>query len=492
MENGKKKVKNKHPDWKTTRIERFWYFLGDFGRYGIGNLVVGLMSLFLVFRGLNPIWIAGVMLAVKIVDAVDDVIFGFVVDRTNPKNWKITKKIAKDGKYLPWYRVTFWLFPLFTSVVFLMPADWSAVGKLIWFAVFYIFYDLSYTLIEVPMSSMIITLTDNLEERNRIIMVKFTIVAFSAITLGVLWVFLVSENVGMDIPTIVFMFTTIFLVFMIPLAIKGKEHNTRLDQIQQEQEERYTFKDMLKAIKVNKYLQIYLLSSVITACLQTGGSIGLFASYYLFGDTMILVYPIAIAFIPQLILQIFSPKIVKKMGARKVITIFGLIGVVFFSTMYFVGYNYVWLCMGLLVAQAFPNMLKDMALQYLMPGTVEYARYKTGKDSSGIAFAITSFFNKTTTSIASSLGLFLLGLSGWVEVVANNFADLEAAAVEQPPSVYPVLWFLYVGLPVLGHLLGVLIIFFYKLKDKDVELMAKFNGGEITREECEAQLSRKY
>ncbi len=249
---------------------------------------------------------------------------------------------------------------------------------------------------------------------------------------------------------------------------------------------------MLKAIKVNKYLQIYLLSSVITACLQTGASIGLFASFYLFGSALILVYPIAIAFIPQLILQIFSPKIVKKFGARKVILVFGLIGVAIWATMYFVGYNWVILCMALLVAQAFPSMLKDMALQYLMPGTVEYARYKTGKDSSGIAFAITSFFNKTTTSIAASLGLFLLGLSGWQTVVANSFADLEAAAVVQPASVYPVLWFLYVGLPAIGYLLGVLVIFFYRLKDKDVELMAKCNGGEITREECDAQLSRKY
>ena len=32
----------------------------------------------------------------------------------------------------------------------------------------------------------------------------------------------------------------------------------------------------------------------------------------------------------------------------------------------------------------------------------------------------------------------------------------------------------------------------FVVKDKDIELMAKCNAGEITREECEAQLSRKY
>ena len=32
----------------------------------------------------------------------------------------------------------------------------------------------------------------------------------------------------------------------------------------------------------------------------------------------------------------------------------------------------------------------------------------------------------------------------------------------------------------------------YKLRDKDAALMAKCNAGEISRAECEAQLSRKY
>ena len=48
-------------------------------------------------------------------------------------------------------------------------------------------------------------------------------------------------------------------------------------------------------------------------------------------------------------------------------------------------------------------------------------------------------------------------------------------------------------IPAIGFAIGaVLLYMFYKLKDKDAELMAKCNAGFITREECEAQLSRKY
>lgn len=54
------------------------------------------------------------------------------------------------------------------------------------------------------------------------------------------------------------------------------------------------------------------------------------------------------------------------------------------------------------------------------------------------------------------------------------------------------MWVIYALIPLIGVILGVLVMGFYKLKDKDVALMAKCNAGEITREECEAQLSRKY
>jgi hypothetical protein len=38
----------------------------------------------------------------------------------------------------------------------------------------------------------------------------------------------------------------------------------------------------------------------------------------------------------------------------------------------------------------------------------------------------------------------------------------------------------------------ILMIFFYKLRDRDVQIMARYNQGQISREEAEASLSRKY
>ena len=129
---------------------------------------------------------------------------------------------------------------------------------------------------------------------------------------------------------------------------------------------------------------------------------------------------------------------------------------------------------------------------FFTPDTIEYTRYKTGKDCSGIFFSLNAFINKLTTSISSSLGLFILGLSEWIPVEAESFEELAALNVVQPQSALNVLWNVYMLIPAIGTLLAVFVMVFYKLNDSDVQLMAKCNAGEITREECEAQLSRRY
>ena len=123
--------------WRTTKKERSNYFLGEIGRVCEANVFIMFMSVFLIFQGIDLAAVAGVMLAVKIIDAFDDVIFGYFVDKWKITEWQAFKKITGEGKYLPWFRLTFYLFPVFTIIFFLMPMSLSMEGKLVWFAVLY-------------------------------------------------------------------------------------------------------------------------------------------------------------------------------------------------------------------------------------------------------------------------------------------------------------------------------------------------------------------
>ncbi|NLZ83052.1 MAG: hypothetical protein GX915_05255, partial [Clostridiales bacterium] len=53
------------------------------------------------------------------------------------------------------------------------------------------------------------------------------------------------------------------------------------------------------------------------------------------------------------------------------------------------------------------------------------------------------------------------------------------------------LWTAFAIIPTIGMIISAFILLGYKLRDKDVAVMAKYNAGEITREEADAQIKCK-
>lgn len=307
----------------------------------------------------------------------------------------------------------------------------------------------------------------------------------------VLWMILVSEYVGIPLRLVALVSSVVFFFLMLPLALQVKEHNPELSNVDEAEKERYSLQDMFRCVRTNKYLMILLLSNLLMNGLATGGAIGTFVSYYHFHSSVILAVPIFLSIVPTLIVLMNTDKLCKRFGKLQVVLAGGLIGAFFYTLIYFFGGNFT-IAAALLVIQAALGNASKLAQNFLLPDTIEYARYRTGKDCSGICTSLQSFTTKLSTSIASSLGLFLLGLTDWIPVEATDFADLAAQNVVQPQSALDAMWVIYMLVPAIGLVLSVAVFFFYRLKDEDVVLMAKCNAGEISRAECEAKLSRRY
>ncbi len=353
---------------------------------------------------------------------------------------------------MPWYRLFFWTFPVATILFFMMPKSSPDAVKIVWFVVTYLLYDFTCTLTEVPMQSMVTTLTDSPSERNSILTVKGVITVVSAIGFAVIVQTLISENVGIPLKNVGIGGALIFLVFMLPMVFKVHEHNTELKNVENNgSQEQYSFKDMLNCVTTNKYIMVYFLAVIVSTLFCTRTAVESFIGFYI----------LLIA------------------AASLIIYFFGRDNKVFFIV---VG----GLC-------AIPNALIAVVRTYIAPDTIDYTRYKTGKDCSGIFYALQSFINKALGSVVNSVALYILAFCGWQEVQGESFADLAAQGVTQSEGSLNALWNLGYLIPAAGFLIAAVLLYaFYNLKDADAALMAKCNAGTITREECEAQLSRKY
>ena len=474
-----KKIFVNGKDWTTQPVERMSYYSYFAGQNMIYTLFNVCLTTYLLFLGIDPIKSAAVMLAVKIWDAVNDTLFGAIFDFI---------KFRSGKKYLPWLRISTILIPIATILTFIIPSNSSEAFKLGWFAVAYILWDTAYTLCDVPIFGILTAMSQSVDERNTIQSYK-SIATYAGVGItSTLATVLISEKVGMNYGMITLIICVIAFGLMSPASFKLKERFTA------ENEETFTIKSMFSYLFKNKYLLIYYIGIFFYNSLSIGNAFTLYVSYYLFDSALFSILVGAIGTVPQLVISLLLPKIIRKFDKMKVNQVCLLLYVVLSIIMWLIGYGNVIVYIVLFTIRSIPLAVLGLEMFMFTPDCAEYGRFKTGTDAKGITFAVQTFMAKLTGSIASALGLFILGLKsvGWKVVEVASFQELEQSGVTQTSHALDMLWLIFMLIPAIGGLLAFIVWSFYDLRDKDVQVMIDCNTGKITREEAMSKLSRKY
>ena len=472
--------------YTTTFLERtsFWSF-------GIGMIVYYMivgsyLNTFLLLQGVDLGKVALIFLFIKVWDAVNDPLFAFIFDRVK----------FKKEKCLPWLRLSAIIMPLASMAVFNMPVDWTPTGKLVWFAITYLLWDAAYTVCDVPFFSMTTTMTANMDERNTLFSIARVFHGAGTLLCTTLMTWLVGENVGMSFGLSSIIVCGIGVIFTIPLCFIGKERYAIPPKEEGKPKQKFTLKEMLSYLRQNKYLTLMYGCQILCGICATGGAAGMVGTYYLYGQTSFGIITTWLNMIPGPVLGMLLPLILKKVDRFKLYmtcNIFtfcwGLIG---FSA-YFLGFLTVPWAICSSIVTAIPSTLSGLVAYMFTLDALEYGKYKTGIDATGINFAVQTFSAKIPGAFSTALGAFLLSLTSFVLVEANSIADLAASGVVQTQQAITEMY-LVTTLPgiISTAIAYTLLLCFYKLRSKDVAVMAKCNAGELTREQAESMLSRKY
>ena len=132
------------------------FFLGQNILWGYA----GYVETFLTDIGISAAAAAVILLVPKLWDAVNDALFGYLVDRYTFPNGQ---------KFLPWVRIGTAAIGITTVALFAVPASLSQAAKTAWFLVAYILFDVCYTLLDAPAYALTTVMTSNVEERASII-----------------------------------------------------------------------------------------------------------------------------------------------------------------------------------------------------------------------------------------------------------------------------------------------------------------------------------
>ncbi len=465
--------------WQTSPKERNSYLVYFSGQNIFYFLVANFLTTYLMMTGVDMVKAGAVVMAVKVWDAVNDALFGAVFDKI---------KFKSGNKCLPWVKISTILIPVASILLFAIPSDSSETVKLAWFALAYIFWDTAYTICDVPIYTMVTTITSNLDERN-ILMSRRQI--FSGIGMGIITIaftVLPSEKIGLSYTVTTVIVSLLATAFMLPIGITGKERN----YIPSANDGSFTLKEMFSYLFKNKYLLIFFTAYIIANACLTNSSLNLIASYYLFGNEMFNLIITVVSAAPQFIAALFVPALIRKFDKFKIYFWCNVAMVISGFVIFAGGYKHIYFFIILTVLRSIPMAIVGIMNFMFTPDCAEYGKYKTGTEAKGITFAIQTFSAKMSAAIASALSLFALGCFGWQEVEAASFKELAESGITQTPEALRGLWITYALIPVIGYAVSLVLYALYKLNDKDIEIMTRCNSGEITRDEAEKQLSRKY
>lgn len=447
----------------TSRFERTSVGLYAFGTILSYYMIMSYLQLYMTDIGISAVAVGLIFIFAKVWDAVNDPIFGVMVDKVN----------LKGGKYRPWLRISTIAIPVTTVLLFIVPANASVQAKIIWSSVAYVLWDTAYTMCDVPMNAIVTAMTESSFERNKM----YSLNAFFVYLGGLLVAIAVPifyPSVGWGVTAIVL--SAISMVTMSFVGFKAKE------RFNPQPEKEASIKDIVMSLVHNKYLLIYTLSAIVGSIFDFSGSLNAYMAIHCLGSSSYIT-PLSLASaVPVLFVVLFVPKLIEKTEKFSTYIVTRIATIVVSLVIYLVGYHNFGLFLILIVLKTlFTSVWGVMAVMFIAD-CVEYGQYHTGERNQGVAFATKAFTNKIIVAITGALAMFGLAACGFV----------EGEGVVQSAQTVQGIWNLYSLGAIVGSVLSMLILIGYKLRDADVKTMIRFNKGEITREEAEASFTRKF
>ncbi|MDR2516622.1 MAG: glycoside-pentoside-hexuronide (GPH):cation symporter [Spirochaetaceae bacterium] len=441
----------------------------SYGAYFVGQnifylfVMQFLMLFYTDYRFIAPAAVGIIFLVARVWDAVNDPMFGVIVDKSH----------LKSGKFKPWIAISTFFIPIATIAIFALPEGFSPTAKIGYAAATYILFGMLYTICDVPIFALATAMTNNIQERTTLIAIGRVAATIAMVVLSIMVMPLVMARGWL---TAAIILAIIAFLVMLPINIFAKE------RFVDKNAPAVTLRDIVNYLFHNKYLLIFYLSNIIYNLTNTSMTTGNYVAKYFLGGEHMIPVQMLVFIVPMLIVSIFLPALSKKVDKFHLFVTGLIINIVFSVFGYFAGYRNltVYFTLGALrgIGGGFSMVMGFM----FAADCVEYGNYKTGKRAEGITFSIQTFATKMMGAVSGALGGIALTLVGYDGSLSAPLPEHTARG----------LWNISLLFPVIGMVLCLPVLFRYKLRDKDVQIMAKCNQNQISREEAERLLSRKY
>jgi GPH family glycoside/pentoside/hexuronide:cation symporter len=462
----------------VTKKERWLgYLVGPAGALLLNAVLASYLNVYYTdVLGLTSLW-GGAFLVVfpivsKIIDAITNVIMGYIIDRTK----------SKHGKARPWLLLSAPLVAITGILLFTVPTANGTV-QAIWVMVSYnLFYSLAYTIFNMSHGLMAPLSTRDVTQRGKLsVFNQIATIMMSGILVALIFPMLIMPMLGID-KGLWIMVMSILSIIALPLTLM--EYYFTKERITEEsaagEPEKIPYTKQLKAVFTNKYMIIiyaYFLIYTIGTSIKNLGLV-YYCNYVLgtYNDGFTQTMVSAIGGIPMGIGIFAIWPLAKKFGKRNV-TLIGFI-------LYTLGSGICWVfptSMPVVLAGQFVKNMGGLPCAYvfmaLFADTLDDVEWRSGFRSDGLAMSVYNVIAVALVGICTGIFNGWLAGAGYVAPYTDAAGQLVAV---QSAGVQSVITFSFVGLETItGILLAVLLLFFTVekgLDKKQAEIKARLEA----------------
>ncbi len=414
----------------------------------------------------------------KIVDAITNVLMGYIIDRTK----------TKQGKARPWLLLSAPLVCISGILLFLVPQA-SETVQVIWVILSYnLFYSFAYTIYNMAHNLMVPLSTRNTLQRGSLsVFNQIATIMMSGILVALVFPMLIMPTLGVDKSKWI-LAMSIFSILSLPCILL--EYYFTKERITEEktgiEEKKVPFRMQLKAIFTDKYILLLLAYFLVYTVGSTMKNIGLvyYCNYILgtYNDGMTQTLVSVLGGIPMGIGIFLVWPLAKKFGKRNVTMIGFLLYALGSLICFLMPRNLIVVLVGQFIKNigGLPCAYVFMAL---FADSLDHLEWKTGFRSDGIAMSIYSIISVSMIGVCT--GLFNLFLSkfgyqapvSYQEYLSGNYASFQtqlsdfssftptsSVAFIQNDSVNSFFTFSFVGLEIITGILCAVILSFVNVE----------------------------
>lgn len=444
----------------------------QFAAYGLGavgkDMVYALSASYIMYYyqdilGLSATFVGFILMIARVFDAANDPFMGVVVAKTNSR-W---------GKFRPWLFTGTILNAFVLYALFAAPAV-SGKALMIYFAVMYILWGMTYTMMDIPFWSMIPAVTSTTKDRENLSVVGRTSAGVGYALINVFTVMAVSklgggiERTGFRLfALIIAILFVIFILFTCFTIHEQKVENMQITSV----------KEMFKALFNNDQAIVTVVTIVLinSALYITSNLLIYFFKYDIGGTTWKDAYTLftSVGGISQILGMMVVYPILRSKLSNTIIFKLGLclaiFGYAFLLALCLLGYSSVLTMLmvpGVMIFVA--NGILTVLTTVFLANTVDYGEVKTGHREESVIFSMQTFVVKA----ASGLAVFITGVS--LDLIGLTSKDGLGEGIPTFSSPLLGLRLLMTILPMIGLVLA-LVLFTRKfiLTDEKAEQIRK-------------------